>query len=190
MANTDLIPTTGPDAGLIDLDRVAELLRTVHGIDAWAEHTGGGCAGLYAGTPTTVTEEGYGEIDRYPAAAGPGTYKHRDHGKSVAHLSEFAIGPDDNGESGGYVDAASVGVKTLVDVANLIAAQVACSPAPLGADAIEALGLDPSLRSEPAWITSDKEQVAQQVAEANARNAARLAQNAAALTYVIEPWEV
>lgn len=71
-----------------NMDRVAEVLRETHGIAAYVEMTGGGCATLFIGERDAD--------GRYELLAGPGTYQHRDTGFSVASMWEFFIGPDDN----------------------------------------------------------------------------------------------
>lgn len=87
---------------LFDMTRVAELLRTLHGLpSAYVEHTGGGIATIYAGN---VHTDGEGET-RYAALGGPGVYRDRqvDADRAVTYaegdLRDFYIGADDDGEA-------------------------------------------------------------------------------------------
>jgi len=167
----------------------------VHGIPAYTGHSGGGCATLYAGEATTDADG----CERYAAVAGPGTYQHRDYGHSVGWLHEFSVSPDYDGaaDDGAWTEAHAVGVKTLHDAAALIAAQVQSGRETPGTDALEAVGLDPSLRSTPGWLLDDLDRIGREVAAANVANRARIAQNAAAgtypdpaaATYARQPWE-
>jgi hypothetical protein len=53
----------------LNLDTIAELIHR-HGIWAYVEQTGGGCATIYAGAQYTNRKAG----TTYAAIAGPGTY--------------------------------------------------------------------------------------------------------------------
>lgn len=121
-----------PD-GAFSMDDVVSVLRTMK-LDAYVEMTGGGVATIYAGTQYRSPEDD----GLYPAVAGPGTYQHRDYGVSVAHFSEFVVGPDYSEE---WWEADVVGALTVQRIAELIALQVA---APNGervsADAIREAG--------------------------------------------------
>ena len=84
--------------GQIDLNEVARLLRDEHGIDnAYVEHTGGGCATVYAG-PVRVDNNG---DPRYAASAGPGQFM--DSEGPNANPDDFYIGPDDDGNSEAFI---------------------------------------------------------------------------------------
>lgn len=77
-----------------DLDLIVRLLELDFGVNAHVDHTGGGCATLYAGDPWE--EEGYGI--RYPAAAGPGWYENGHlTDRARASRTDFYVGPDDEG---------------------------------------------------------------------------------------------
>jgi hypothetical protein len=94
----------------ISMDRVCELLRA-RGIPAYVEQTGGGVATIYAGKLEPVQEpvyrwapEGGREragtttVERWQAVAGPGWFE-PGWQNPRADLSDFSIGPDDDGEA-------------------------------------------------------------------------------------------
>lgn len=83
----------GAEPGLIDLDRVAELLRE-RGVAAQVEQTGGGTATLYA-DPTGDPLAGDA---RHAVAVGPGFFAGPGFTFARAYREELVIGPDDDGE--------------------------------------------------------------------------------------------
>jgi hypothetical protein len=72
---------------------MVELAEAVvdRGVPAFIEHTGGGCATIFAGALAFNPETGEA---RWPACAGPGRYEF---GLVFADTEEFWIGPDDDG---------------------------------------------------------------------------------------------
>lgn len=115
--------------GTINMDRVVEILRDEHSVEAYVEMTGGGVATIFAGDTYPNPEDA--EDVRHAAVAGPGTYNHRDLGFSVAETEEFFVGADDMGESR-PVDSAELEAVFMTelgrglnehDVARVIAAQ-------------------------------------------------------------------
>jgi hypothetical protein len=101
-----------------DADEIARIVRDTHGVPCYVEHTGGGCATIYAGTPYTDAE---GD-PRYPAIAGPGYFVggNRSNGARF-HRDECYVGPDDDGET--VLDPVHPGL-TPEGVARRIAEQV------------------------------------------------------------------
>jgi hypothetical protein len=88
----------------IDLDEVVRQVRKT-GVDAYVEHTGGGCATIYAGGQY-IDRAGDG---RWQAVAGPGWFEGGPGEAGMftlgrATTDEFFIGPDDDGESGPATD--------------------------------------------------------------------------------------
>lgn len=79
--------------GVVSLDAIA-LALTARGFPASVEHTGGGCATLYAGPP-----DHDGTTGRYSAVVGPGWF-HSDHRTDArATTLDLYWGPDDDGRS-------------------------------------------------------------------------------------------
>ena len=78
------------------MDHVAQRLTEL-GLSAYVEHTGGGCATIYAG-PTHVDPD-WGQ--RYAVIAGPGWFDNNPDGTSCAYATseEFFFGHDDDGET-------------------------------------------------------------------------------------------
>lgn len=158
----------------LNLDTIAHLLRTEHGVaNAYVEMTGGGVATIFAGP--TREEADYGT--RYAAVAGPGTFRYD--GPSTGDLIEFAIGADDYGDTD-PIDASDVGARTESDVARLIAAQArkADPTTPLSVDDVDALGFDGTGRSTAPDVAAEREATAVYCDAANAENAARIAAGA------------
>ena len=75
----------------LDFDRIAELLRDEHGLDAYVEQTGGGCATLYVG-PYTVNADDP-QITWPAISAGPGWFTGPDWTGAKVSTSEFFCGP-------------------------------------------------------------------------------------------------
>lgn len=115
----DRVEPVDQDTDLVDMDRVAALVREA-GLSATVEMTGGNVATLYVGdpVPSWINDE---DFERYPAMAGPGTYGW---GAivSTASIHEFFIGPDDDGQSS-PLDAHEVGATTEEQIATLLVAQ-------------------------------------------------------------------
>jgi hypothetical protein len=103
----------------LDLDDVVDRIHE-QGVWAYVEHTGGGCATIYAGAWHTVPD---GRYDRtmYSAVAGPGTYGWGEK-PNVGHTDEFFIGADDHGDTVG-VTCATLAIQSTRDLADLIVAQ-------------------------------------------------------------------
>lgn len=55
---------------ILDLDKIARLVCEAE-VPAFVDHTGGGCATIFAGMPT---DDEYGD-PRYPVAVGPGWFE-------------------------------------------------------------------------------------------------------------------
>ncbi|NMH96565.1 hypothetical protein [Pseudonocardia acidicola] len=127
----------------IDMDRVAQLVRAA-GVTCVLDTSGGGCATIWAGP--TREEPGYGT--RSAAIAGPGMFGWGQR-PSTASISDFYIGPDDNGEADA-VSTRRVGARTEAQIAALIIAQARREDPtqPLSCDEIEALGLDGTARRD------------------------------------------
>ena len=64
----------------VDLNEIAEVVRAA-GVPAHVDHSGGGCATVYAGGPGQRI------------MAGPGWFED---GRAVADLSDLSIGPEDD----------------------------------------------------------------------------------------------
>ena len=189
----DEIPTAGPRLGDVDLDLVVHLLITVHGIpEAEVAMTGGGVGTIYAGKAEPIDD---GRYTQPPVCAGPGTYVDKG-GSATAVLHELSVGIDPEvygSDDAPGTDFADAGAVTHTKIAALIALygglwhNVRRAP---GNDDLEAIGLDGSLRSRPAWLIADEAKIAERIHAHNVRNRARLAQNAAASTYIVQPWEI
>lgn len=95
---------------VLDLDEVVRLLKD-KGVVAYVEQTGGGTATIYAGEQFQQREETWRWVDgvrvsngsetvpRYPVIAGPGWFEGPGWTHPQADAGDFAIGPDDDGES-------------------------------------------------------------------------------------------
>lgn len=75
---------------ILNLDLIVALLAE-HGVAAYVEQTGGGCATVLAGE---VRSDGHAV-----AAAGPGWFEGPGWTHGRADTDEFFIGPDDDGEA-------------------------------------------------------------------------------------------
>lgn len=105
----------------LDMDRVVEILRTVHGVEnAFVQQTGGGCATIYAG-PVADDEEG---DPRYAAIAGPGWFEGPGFTVARGTIGDFYIGRDNDGATDPVEPLEDASEET---VAALIAAQVHAS---------------------------------------------------------------
>lgn len=82
--------------GTLNLDTICTLLRE-RGIPAYVEQTGGGVATIYAGEQNIPDPSG--EWMRWQALAGPGWFEGPGWSNGRGHTSDFAIGPDDDGET-------------------------------------------------------------------------------------------
>jgi hypothetical protein len=185
VSHPDEIANDGELLGDVDMGTLAHLLRA-KGIHASVYMTGGNCGGLYVGTPVAIpsTNLDYpfgGEAE--PVTCGPGTYHDR-YGRSTSSLHEFSVGLnwDVFGEDNDYLMVAETGATSHSQIAALIALY-APGTVP-GNDAIEALGLDGSLRSTPGWLADDIARIAQACAEHNRLNKIRHEQAAAARSYI------
>lgn len=107
-----------PDFVTFSLDNVVARLKLA-GVDAYVEHTGGGCATIYAGGKHTVTWSD-GQVDeRHDVAAGPGTY-----GSNTATTAEFFVGPNDD-EGGEHADITDErDIRTATDAERRVAAMI------------------------------------------------------------------
>lgn len=133
--------TIDNEDGAFSMDAVAELVRQA-GVACYVEHTGGGCATIFAGQP--VENEAEVWTNRYPVCAGPGVIGR----PATGWLSDFYVGADDDDETDacGLADS---GVTTVEQVAALIVATAVTNQrrpltrwAGLDADALDAIGLD------------------------------------------------
>lgn len=86
----------------VDMDKIVSIVRDDYGIPAYVEQTGGGTATIYAGP--THHEDGWGT--RHAAAAGPGWFAGPHWTKGRGIVSDFFVGPDDDG-SGDFADLAT-----------------------------------------------------------------------------------
>lgn len=150
---------------VLDLDTIAHLLRTEHGIDnAHVDMTGGGCATIFAGP--TREEADYGT--RYAAMAGPGTFRYD--GPSTGDLVDFYVGPDDDDGAHAF-SPADLGARTESDVARIIAAQARkAALGPLSADEVDALGFDGTGRSAMPEVVDQRDEIAVYCNAANESN--------------------
>jgi hypothetical protein len=125
-----------------DMNAVCELVHRAD-VAAYVEHTGGGCATIYAGASRL---DSHGDR-RWAAVGGPGTFNHRDVDRHVGWFGDFYIGPDDDGDTMPF-GVADLGAQTIRQLAALIVAQATQSDPTqaLDADTIDALGLDSSGR--------------------------------------------
>ena len=95
-----------------------------------------------------VNGEPVGEVEiehRYKIAAGPGVYGW-DRGDSVGSLTEFWVGPNDDGDSGEGSNLADMAVTNTRQIAALIALYVIDSA---DLDNVHAIGLDATQRGIP-----------------------------------------
>lgn len=89
------------------LEELARLISAM-GVRAWVDHSGGGCATLYAGEPRFNEDAEY----RYALIAGPGVMSDI----PSASYSGFSVAPDDDGVSDS-VSPSEMGLSTLREVA-------------------------------------------------------------------------
>jgi hypothetical protein len=146
MASTDEIR-----ADIAGDDVVA--LVTAAGYPCVVEQTGGGTATIYAGAMFMLDD-----VQRYPVIAGPGEFEGPAWTLSSFSLWEFAIGPDDDGETE-PLDAYSVGARTVRDVADLIIGCLALGEPyrVMNADELDSLGFDGTSSSTPRRDMTAKE---------------------------------
>ena len=88
-----VVQLAGAEPDILDLDRIAELLRE-RGVAAQVEQTGGGTATLYA-DPAGGPAHPYA---RHAVAVGPGFFAGPGFTCARAFREGLAIGPDDDGE--------------------------------------------------------------------------------------------
>jgi len=102
---------------VFSLDEVARLLRERHGLsDARVEHTGGGCATIFAGS--VVAGSGWFVDRRGEVRQEPHRYPFRAPHRALGDVGDFWFGPDDGGESEPHpVSAAGEG-----EIADILAA--------------------------------------------------------------------
>lgn len=125
----------------VNLVEVAGLLAIL-GIDAVVEHTGGGCATLFAG-PTRPDPDDPGAVV-WAAVAGPGRYDRRaDGGPHPAALAELVVGPDDHGQSA-PTEVGALGAVGAHAVAVLVADQLRHPERVATDDELAAAGFDPA----------------------------------------------
>jgi hypothetical protein len=98
-------------AGLLNMDEIVRAIVEDHGIYAYLEHTGGGCATIYAGARD---KEGY-----FQAVAGPGNISWVPEIPSTGHVDEFYVSPDDQGDTKA-ADVTELGATTEAAIAELI----------------------------------------------------------------------
>lgn len=80
----------------LNMDEVVRRLNDA-GVDAYVEQTGGGCATIFAGVQSD---------ERWDVCAGPGWFEGPGWTNARGDLGDFAIGPDDDGDSDpNYTDA-------------------------------------------------------------------------------------
>jgi hypothetical protein len=128
--------TDHQDAHGVQLYRISDVLDGLHakGIQARVDHTGGGCLTVFAGPE----ENDIHGDPRSAAVAGPFSFVDD---IPTGDFVECCTGPDDDGESDPiyFHDA---GCRTVADVVDLIALQVAANAEPVDGDTLDAHGFD------------------------------------------------
>lgn len=87
----------------INMDKVVRILKDEYDIHAYVEQTGGGTATIFAGELRSVERKAITGVvvteDRWQAVAGPGWFEGPGWTNARGDVSDFYIGPDDDGEA-------------------------------------------------------------------------------------------